>query len=282
MRTATYKSVIDGVAAYMGEGHGLAAEEETLARIKFGQFLRLAWELYWWPELMLIEQRTFRPSYDPTLAYMETDEAFYAGDGNYYQALRATQGNAPALPQGSGWAPNYSYWFPSQGSYSGPDYCAGNFVAGQVVRNPDDGFFYACHTAHTGDVTADWSNFGVLTRFVRSLEYEPEAVIEAPITRGTNLRLQDMVTGETVLLGVVDAQLVVRGNIVGKAGMNPMLVDTVSGATCALVAQDGQLVVQSGVAGVGGLSLRLVDWADGATAVVTVQDGQVVVSKAQQ
>jgi hypothetical protein len=57
MRTVTYKSVIDRIAGYMGEAGGLSGEDATLANAKVNLFVRLAWEHFWWPELMLIEPR---------------------------------------------------------------------------------------------------------------------------------------------------------------------------------------------------------------------------------
>jgi len=69
MRTVTYKSVIDRIAGYMQEADGITAEDAALANVKINFFVRLAWEAFWWPELMRIEPRELDDSVVRTLAY---------------------------------------------------------------------------------------------------------------------------------------------------------------------------------------------------------------------
>ena len=66
-----------------------------------------AWQEAWWPEVMLTEQRQYRPTYAAGTTYAADDEVFYEdGDGNeaYYISLQAANtGNTPDFDDDTAW-----------------------------------------------------------------------------------------------------------------------------------------------------------------------------------
>lgn len=177
MRSVSYKSVIDKVSGYLGEAGGMSAEDAVLANRLFNTRIRGAWEYYWWPELMgPITQVTFRPYYDGSKAYSAPTataavEVFYPPANGYYQALQATQGNAPTLDDYA--TPNRPYWEASQGNYSAPYWAAGvSQQVGDIVQSGVNNRYYECIQAHTTSGTQlQAPYYGILTPFVRSLGY---------------------------------------------------------------------------------------------------------------
>jgi hypothetical protein len=177
MRTVTYQSVIDRIAGYMSEADGLSTEDAAIAAAKINFFVRLGWPHYWWPDTMNLEQRTFRPAYSAATAYVVTDEVFFPADGQYYQALQSSTGQAPATLVNGGYEANAPYWARSAGSYAGEDWASGVAYVStgstpSIVRNPGDGLFYQCIVDHTSGGSFDATKFGLLTSFVRSIDYE--------------------------------------------------------------------------------------------------------------
>lgn len=176
MRTVTYKSVVNQISGYFGEADGMSAEDKVLAGNLINTRYRGALEYFFWPELTLIEQRQFRPSWAVGTTYAASTataavERYYVPAQRYYQCLVAGTGNLPAT--GAGFTENSAFWAECQGSYSGPDWATGSVLAvGNIVRNPDDNRFYQTITAHTAGGTIDLTKFGILTPFVRSLGYE--------------------------------------------------------------------------------------------------------------
>jgi hypothetical protein len=186
MRTVTYKSVMDRIAGYMGEADGLSAEDQTLAGLKTNFFVRLAWQYYWWPELGAIERRTFRPAWDAGTDYPAPTATaavevflptvgvgpFVSDNGDYYQALQASTGEAPATLTGGAYVENSAFWAKCQSSYSADVWSERTYAVGDQATNPDNGRAYQCIEAHTGSGAMDLTKFGILTTFVRSLDYE--------------------------------------------------------------------------------------------------------------
>jgi hypothetical protein len=140
MRSAPYKQVLDRIASYLGEADGLSADDAVLIAPKLNLFVRLAWEFYWWPDLMVIEQRTFRPSWSATTTYAAGTEVYNPADGNYYQSLRAANlNNAPTLNG----VENSAWWAASAIEYSADDFdSTTDYAVGAQARNPADGRYY--------------------------------------------------------------------------------------------------------------------------------------------
>lgn len=175
MRTVTFQSVLYGVAT----AHGMdpARDLNPARTASFAEYINQrvleGWKWEFWPEWTVSEQRAFRASYDATEPVAATDERFLPGAQNYYQALQASTGQAPATLTGTLWVENSAYWAICAQSYSGNDWATGTvFTVGLQVRNPDDNRFYQCHTAHTAGATFDATKFGLLTPFDKYVAYE--------------------------------------------------------------------------------------------------------------
>jgi hypothetical protein len=130
----------------------------------------------WWPEMMEVELRQFRPNYTPGEFLEATNERYHPGSGKYYQALQlqvaATE--APATYSAGVWTENSAYWAETQGSYTADDQVDGEALAvGDQRRDPNTGLFYQIFTAHTAvDTSVDTTKAGVLTAFARTIDYD--------------------------------------------------------------------------------------------------------------
>ena len=170
MRTETYKTVRDAVARLRGKDP-TALDTKTAAEIAqhITDRCREAIEYDYWPELTPCEERQYRSPWASGTTYSAPTasaavEVFYPASGGYYQALRASTGQAPATLSGSAWVVNTAYWAEVAAAYAGDDWATGAvYAVADVVRNPSDGRYYACHTAHTAGGTFDATKFGILT-----------------------------------------------------------------------------------------------------------------------
>jgi hypothetical protein len=170
VRTETYKSVRDAVSRLRGKDP-THLDTKLLAEIAehITDRTRQGCEYDYWPELVPCEERTYRDVYAAATAYAAPSataavEVYFPASRGYYQALRATTGNAPATYTAGAWEPNEAYWAECAASYGGEDWAdATAYAVGDVVRNLDDGREYACHTAHTSSGSFDATKFGILT-----------------------------------------------------------------------------------------------------------------------
>lgn len=171
MQTVAYKTVLGMISQLcFGDPEPADGEASTINaffNLRTSEF----WRSYAWPELCPTERRWFRESYDSTKTYAAPTEdaaveVFFAETGKYYQALRSSLAQAPAI---SG-AVNAAYWAESLSDYSGDDWAPGLVIPqGRTVRRGSNGRFYACHTTHTAASTFDETKFGILTEFVQSI-----------------------------------------------------------------------------------------------------------------
>ena len=186
MRTVTYKSLLEGTLKMAGE---FSASVQADDRLKLGEFLAQALSAcheYWrWPELVRIEERFCRDFYASAATYAAGAEVWFAATRKYYRALRATTGNAPATLTGGSYVTNAAFWWEMSATVEASDWATGtNYLVGVFARNPTDGRFYACHTAHTALAGFDASKFGEIGAFRPYVAYEQtgktaiEAVIE--------------------------------------------------------------------------------------------------------
>lgn len=185
MQTQSYKTCRDLWCDLCGLD--IATLENTTKALfnrAFNRAMRRAWDWYFWPELCLLEQRFYRDAYSAATAYAAptasaSSEAWYAPAGRYFQTLQATTNNVPATVVAGVWVANGPYWADSSASYGGNDWAAStaytaatSSAAGTIVRNPIDGRYYMCHTAHTSGVSFDSTKFGILTNFDPYVGYE--------------------------------------------------------------------------------------------------------------
>lgn len=171
MRRVTYQSVEDRWAVLMGMVPGeISTADLAKSRAAINHWLREFWEHFYWPDLTLVEKRFFRPLWNGTDTYAAAAERYHVASGAYYQSLRGSNTNhAPADADGE---VDYEWWYPCQAEYDGDDWAEITYAPEDVVRNPADNEYYACHTAHTGSGAIDLTKFGILTPFVRSVDYE--------------------------------------------------------------------------------------------------------------
>lgn len=172
MRTVTFKSVLESIAALYGDNPDSLTSANTTRWARFiNRRLKKAWTWDYWPELTPCEQRAYRDVYAAGTAYAEptatvAQEVYYPPAQKYYQALKATTNHAPATLSGDTYVLNSAYWAECAAEYSGEDWAdATAYAVEDVVRNPADGRFYCCHTAHTSSSSLDATKFGILTQF---------------------------------------------------------------------------------------------------------------------
>jgi hypothetical protein len=187
MRTVTYQSVLEGTLRMAGEDPTTALLSDKL---RFSEFLASALgecHEYWrWPELVALEQRWFRETFDayPT-AIPAGVEVYYPPAEKYYRCIRATGGVPPATLTGGAWVTGKSYWWDPTSGMVGADWSTGTvYAAGAVVRNASDGLYYCCHTAHTSSGVLNLTKFALILPFRPYVAYaqfgqtEIEAVLE--------------------------------------------------------------------------------------------------------
>lgn len=145
----------------------LDADEFAAVRRALSQALAEIYETTWWRDLMRTERRTFVDPWDAAETYAAADTVYHHGSEAYYVALRASTNEEPAAADGAGgWDVNLAYWAEAVVSPDGEDYdSATAYVAGDIVRNPDDGLVYQCHTASTGNAPTNTSYWGGLAAF---------------------------------------------------------------------------------------------------------------------
>jgi hypothetical protein len=191
MRTATFKSVFEGLSWSVSQDPAdLQADDEQKLLEAFNRRVIEGVEHEFFAELMRYERRAFRPEYDAATAYTAGTEVYYPAADAYYQALRATTGNAPATESGGEWTADSAYWAECAASYSADDWEDGvTYAAGDEVRNPADGEYYSCHTAHTAGGSFDATKFGRLTPFARTIDLDQDG--ETPIGEVWRVTLRD-------------------------------------------------------------------------------------------
>jgi len=88
MRTVSLKSVLFKALTDLGQEPDAGAPSPVTVKKLVRQVnerLREAWEYAFWPELMLMEQRTFRDAWDVATIYGEGDEVYH--EGEYWECL---------------------------------------------------------------------------------------------------------------------------------------------------------------------------------------------------
>ena len=186
MRTVTYKSIFEGALRMRNEDPSTAITSVKLALAEFvNQGLSDCHEFWRWPELVAVEQRFFRDMYAAGTAYAAGAEVYFPATQLYYRALQATTGHAPAALADGSYATNGTYWWECSQEIAGDDWAdATDYAAGDLVRDPVSGNFYACYAGHTSSGTIDATKFGLVVPFRPFIAYEQagqtaiEAVLE--------------------------------------------------------------------------------------------------------
>lgn len=194
MRLTSYNAILTQVYSLLNL---VAADAVTGDQTKINAFIqrrtREAFQKHWWDETMRIEERWFRAFYASGTAYAaptssSASEVFHPGSRGYYQALKATTGNAPATLSGTTWSTNTSYWAAVDFGYAGNDWTdATVYAVGDTVRSVDDGLYYRCHTAHTSSSSLDATKFGILTEWLPYISLDQASKTAIGLVRGLYL-----------------------------------------------------------------------------------------------
>lgn len=170
MRTCDYSTVLWGSAALAGLGRAdVGTGELALFRTFHDRRLQAAWEAHRWPDICRTEERTFRQGWSGATTYAAGAEVYDAPTGNYFQSLQAGNvGNAPTIAG----AENSAWWAACATGYAALNWLTGSaYAVGNQVRNPSDGRYYQCISAHTAGGSFDGTKFGVLTNFDRYIGF---------------------------------------------------------------------------------------------------------------
>lgn len=183
MRSVSYQSILaqaSQLAFGLSSPHSLdAATLNTFINEAAGNY----WRSFWWPELMVVEQRQYRPTYGG--GHAAGTEVYYPPAQAYYLAIKGPTSVPPATLSGGLYITDYSQWIEVQTELSGDDWLTGRaYKAGDTVRNASDGLFYACHTAHTAGGSFDGTKFGPLKRWRNSLDYAQSGYTEIDAIEG--------------------------------------------------------------------------------------------------
>ena len=173
MPSTPFKNIVDAVVRMggMDPTRDLSAVRFAAITEYVNQRLEEGWKYEFWPALTLTDQRYYRPQWSVTEAVTKTTERFFLPAMNYYQALQASTGQAPAIYTNGVWKENSAYWATSTAQYSAsvwlPNTAYGVNGDGSglpyQVQNPNDGLSYQCIAAHTSGATFDATKWGVLT-----------------------------------------------------------------------------------------------------------------------
>ena len=215
MRTFDYSEALYGSAAKAGLLPGdLDDNVFALFRGFHDERLQVGYEANYWPELCPLRQMLYRPAYAATETLTAGDERYFLPAQKYYLALRGQSPavQAPATLDSTGqWQVNAAYWAESAASYDGlNDWTSGEaLIEGDQRRNPYDGRYYQCHTAHTTGTTFDATKFGELIAFEKYVPYDGSTVLPAA---GSGLPSGQRRTGTVALGNGVDS-----GSVTGLA-----------------------------------------------------------------
>lgn len=172
MRTVDYVDVLKGTADLAGlDRDNISNTDFRQIRQSHDRRLQTAWEFDFWPELLVVEKRYYRPVYSTATAYVATNEVYFPATGNYYQALTSTTGNDPANSSG---VTQTAFWADASSGYDGVATYnnATAYVRGNQVYYPVTDRFYQLYAASsTGNLPTDASKWGVLTVFNRYVPY---------------------------------------------------------------------------------------------------------------
>jgi len=91
MKTCTVKSVFDAITRLQGLDP-LTAGMSDAQKAKYAELLnerlKEGWEDALWKEIMVVEQRNYRSSWDTSLTYADGEEVYNVADGLYYASLQ--------------------------------------------------------------------------------------------------------------------------------------------------------------------------------------------------
>lgn len=176
MQVVSYDEIVHGVAQRLGKDPKdlLKTDAEPLKRF-FNEALRQVWVANWWIDNTLIMRRYFAPAYAADVTYTAGDVRYYYPTAKYYQALRATTGNAPI---------NTAYWAEAKERYgAGAFDPTKQYQVGDQVRFADQEFAAFAQPA-IGVDPSDEQYWAVLYPFYRVIPFDCSTYIAASSSQG--------------------------------------------------------------------------------------------------
>lgn len=183
METTDFQDILSEAATEVTalDPDNLSTAEFRAIRRSAKQRLEVCWEYHFWPDLDRMEQRFYRPPWDPTVTYNNAAsgtgdpfEVYYAPTQKYYQALQGSTNQAPATinPDGSQTV-NLLYWALSTRYYAASTYSSTTLYSQGMMAQYGDSI-YQLFTAGpiSGDLPTDAANWGLLTPFDQYILYE--------------------------------------------------------------------------------------------------------------
>ena len=146
--------ILEDAARQLGWDYArLSVREKRDLRNAFSRALQEVWEAWWWAELMLCAQHQFAPTYDNTKAVSVGDTVYFPANRTHYTSVRdqAVSPNPttvpPAFRVANGFQECGAFWVRAQTAAQlqcVEDHAANRtYELGEIVRNPDDGQYYA-------------------------------------------------------------------------------------------------------------------------------------------
>lgn len=172
MRLVTYAEVLKGVCDRMGwevDASGdpnLDDKQWHAAKRAISRALRIFWRAAAWPDLNRVEERQFWAVYDASESVAAGTFRYFPPTGNYYQALKASTGQGPALEDPVGtWTTNTAYWALASRALSADNYdSTATYDVGDTVYYPSGNSFHQLHTAASaGTAPTNTSYWGEIT-----------------------------------------------------------------------------------------------------------------------
>lgn len=160
MQTVSASVIFDDAYRSIGwDVDQLEPRQKQMARVAFSQAFQEIWESWWWQELMLSVPVAGASVYAAATTYAAAATVYYPATKKFYQAMRATTGNAPATIDSNGsYTTNVAYWADAKEIYTGTDYVVGQndtgLPLGTVARWPDDGEYYQLYAYNPGVVVS--------------------------------------------------------------------------------------------------------------------------------
>jgi hypothetical protein len=175
MKTQTYAYVLQRAVELTGRVYPCSNEEEAMFRSFMAHNLRRFWEMFPWPDLVSTTQYFFGEAYNESTAYASGDVVYFTPSQKYYQAIRATTGNAPATASSTDYTTNSAYWSEAKSDYSsvsdGDWISSTTYNVGDIRLYVPTQSYYQLHSAAVaGTVPTNTAYWGLLSPFIRQVD----------------------------------------------------------------------------------------------------------------
>lgn len=99
LRTVPWKTVYERAVNLCGLVPAqVTVQDFAYLQEAIDQRSQYAWEYFWWPELMRVQERFYRDAFDPLAVYAAGAEVYWTNTDSYYRRLSAGTGIDPSDP----------------------------------------------------------------------------------------------------------------------------------------------------------------------------------------